>query len=239
MKFSLLTLSVIVLLLVPAEAANLHGVIYNWENLEPLPKAVIIINTTPEQRFVTEDGTYSFNLSPGSYTIKAFYYREGKLELYAEENITITSNGDYVHDIILFPPLEFGVEEPNVEFPSVEGENGFPTALAVGFIAAFSIIALVIIKIRSKRAATAGREEIEEMQTGESVKIVEKELPEDLREVVEILKKEGGRMTQKELRKRLGYSEAKVSLLIADLERRGIIEKVKKGRGNIIFLKEF
>ncbi len=63
-------------------------------------------------------------------------------------------------------------------------------------------------------------------------------MPEDLRRAVEIIKKEGGRITQKELRKRLGYSEAKVSLIIADLERRGIVEKVKKGRGNIIFLKE-
>lgn len=63
-------------------------------------------------------------------------------------------------------------------------------------------------------------------------------LPEDLSSVLEVIKKEGGRITQKELRKRLGYSEAKMSLIVADLERRGLIEKVKKGRGNIIFLKK-
>ncbi len=65
----------------------------------------------------------------------------------------------------------------------------------------------------------------------------EYDLPEDLAEVVELIRKEGGRITQKELRKKLGYSEAKMSLIIADLERRGIVEKVKKGRGNIIFLR--
>ena len=60
------------------------------------------------------------------------------------------------------------------------------------------------------------------------------EMPEDLKSVVGIIQEEGGRITQKELRKKLPYSEAKVSLMVADLEGRGMVRKIKKGRGNII-----
>jgi len=62
-------------------------------------------------------------------------------------------------------------------------------------------------------------------------------LPEDLKEIIEILEKLGGRMTQIDLRGRLNCSEAKVSLMITDLEDRGLVRKVKKGRGNIILLR--
>jgi len=50
------------------------------------------------------------------------------------------------------------------------------------------------------------------------------------------LKKEGGRMTQKEIRKHINLSEAKISLVIAELEDSGKIKKIKKGRGNILIL---
>lgn len=60
--------------------------------------------------------------------------------------------------------------------------------------------------------------------------------PADLQEILDILKAQGGRMTQKDLRKRLKYSEGKVSLMLIDLEHRGKIKKFKKGRGNILFL---
>ncbi|WP_048085772.1 helix-turn-helix transcriptional regulator [Archaeoglobus veneficus] len=266
----LLALALIVLCasLSPVEAATIHGVIYNWENLEPLPKAVVIVNTTPEQRLVTKDGTYSFNLSPGNYVIKAFYYRDGKLELYAEENVTITDDGDYIHDIILFPPLEFSVEEPEVEFPAVETSDHSSMDMVIAGIAAAAgtagVVAAIWLLKRSRRrkeieietAGGQGEAVLEEVvRLGEAdaemtgieravdevkgVKTeIKEELPDDLVEVIEVLRKEGGRLTQKELRKRLGYSEAKMSLIVADLERRGIIEKVKKGRGNIIFLRE-
>ncbi|MHC1582167.1 MAG: helix-turn-helix transcriptional regulator [Candidatus Syntropharchaeia archaeon] len=62
------------------------------------------------------------------------------------------------------------------------------------------------------------------------------ELPEDLKEVISIIQQNGGRITQKELRKKLSLSEAKISLMITDLENRGLVTKIKKGRGNVIIL---
>jgi uncharacterized membrane protein len=63
-------------------------------------------------------------------------------------------------------------------------------------------------------------------------------LPSDLQEVIDIIRGQRGRITQKELCGRLKCSDAKVSLMLADLERRNFIEKFKKGRGNVVVLKD-
>ena len=59
-------------------------------------------------------------------------------------------------------------------------------------------------------------------------------LPEDLKELLNLIRNNGNRITQRELRKKSPYSESKVSLMLSDLEERGLIEKFKRGRGNII-----
>jgi uncharacterized membrane protein len=58
----------------------------------------------------------------------------------------------------------------------------------------------------------------------------------ELEDLLAIIRKEGGRITQQELRRQMPYSEAKVSLMLAELEDQGRIRKIKKGRGNIIIL---
>jgi uncharacterized membrane protein len=63
-------------------------------------------------------------------------------------------------------------------------------------------------------------------------------LPDDLQDVLNIIRGQGGRITQKDLRSKLKYSEGKVSLMLADLERRDLIEKFKRGRGNVVILKD-
>jgi uncharacterized membrane protein len=63
-------------------------------------------------------------------------------------------------------------------------------------------------------------------------------LPADLQEVMDIIRGQGGRITQKDLRSKLKYSEGKVSLMLADLERRELIEKFKRGRGNVVILRD-
>lgn len=75
--------------------------------------------------------------------------------------------------------------------------------------------------------------EIEPMAPGKKAP-----LPTDLQEVMDIIRGQGGRITQKNLRSKLKYSEGKVSLMLADLERRELIEKFKRGRGNIVIIKD-
>jgi len=56
--------------------------------------------------------------------------------------------------------------------------------------------------------------------------------------VVDALKRCGNRLTQKELREKVTFGEAKTSLVVAELEEAGIVKKIKQGRGNIIVLKK-
>jgi uncharacterized membrane protein len=82
-------------------------------------------------------------------------------------------------------------------------------------------------------------EELESVSTPTQEPDISNEpVPADLQEILDILKSQGGRMTQKDMRKRLKYSEGKVSLMLLDLEKRGKIQKFKKGRGNVLFLVE-
>jgi len=67
----------------------------------------------------------------------------------------------------------------------------------------------------------------------------QKNADKDTLKAIEILKNYGGRLTQKELREKMPeYGEAKVSLIVAELEQMGVVKKFKKGRGNIIVLKQ-
>jgi len=66
---------------------------------------------------------------------------------------------------------------------------------------------------------------------------IKSEAEEQLEKLVEYIKTEGGRVTQKDIRKKFPFSEAKISLMIAELEDKGVLKKIKRGRGNIIILK--
>lgn len=249
-----------------AGAATIHGTVYSWETLEPLPKTEIIINTTPEQHMISEDGKYQINLSKGTYSLEGVYYRDGSVEMYAQKNITIEQEGDYKIDLVLFPPLSdispeapedlnFSVDDENEteevsESDGGGGGDGDGLNLLIPFVIVFCLVAAAsaFIIVKKKRfgpeenglskSEPEGEPEIAKAPSELSEKSVGPEdIPEDLQEALSIIKKEGGRITQKNLRKKMGYSEAKMSLVIADLERRNIVEKVKKGRGNIIFLK--
>ena len=215
----------LVLSITAVSAAEIYGKVYRWDTLDVLNNAVVEIKDGSIQRMVSENGEYSFNVTPGNYTIVAYAG-----EYYASENVTV--EGSMRFDLILFPKLEEIEELP--DFPTVEEQNeGFPYYAVAIFVSGLVLAVLFFIKKRSEEQPLH-----EPASDSHEVAYAEEyDLPEDLAEVVELIRKEGGRITQKELRKKLGYSEAKMSLIIADLERRGIVEKVKKGRGNIIFLR--
>ena len=64
----------------------------------------------------------------------------------------------------------------------------------------------------------------------------EEKLDKELQKMLDFIKKHK-RTTQKEIRKEFFLSEGKISLMVSELEEKGLIKKIKKGRGNIIFLK--
>ncbi len=218
---------------VGAHAASVQGTIYTWSDFEkPLKNAIIEINSTPVQSKVSIDGTYLFDgLSPGSYLIKARYYRNNVLEYTTEEEIQIIDReGSFTIDLLLFPPTESEYEIlGDINLTSdIDIKNETDLNNYIILILMFSAI-VIFYWIRKKK--TKANETI----TNDALMSVKnRELPDDLHNLHDIILKKGGRVTQKELRKEMKCSEAKVSLMIADLENRGLIKKIKKGRSNII-----
>ncbi|MFZ3059045.1 MAG: hypothetical protein WA102_04820 [Candidatus Methanoperedens sp.] len=226
-------------LIASAQAAKVYGTIYEWSDLEtPLKNTIVEVNSTPSQYVVSTTGTYSFNLSPGDYLIKAKYYRNNILEYAAEDEIRIDREGDFIHDLLLFPPTESEYEYLGDINLTGDLELKPESNLKYYIITLIVFLAALFILFRMRKKKNKPIEEGAGETIGISPENIAKtestELPEDLRGIYELILKKGGRVTQKELRKEIKYGEAKVSLMIADLEDRGLIKKIKKGRANII-----
>ncbi len=234
-------LIIILLISSGAHAATLHGTIYEWSDFDkPLRNTIVELgsNSTRVQMNVSTTGTYLFDkISPGNYTIKARYYRNNILEYTGEETIRIDRMDESRNiDLLLFPPTD-----PEYEYLGdinltdeiyVRNENSLNVYIILFLAIIFS--AFVFYWIRKRKSRT-GEITTNEMQVSPPASIAEPEnIPEDLRNLYDMILKAGGRITQKELRKKMPYSEAKVSLMLDDLENRGLIKKIKKGRSNII-----
>jgi uncharacterized membrane protein len=207
-----------------ASAAVIHGSLYDL-NLDDVDNALVEINTEPKQQMVSRNSSYFFNVPLGEYTITAKKFQGREVSASAEENITVSKQGEFVLDMILFP--YFGEEEQllrDVEFDPETGLVEAETSYAWVALLIIAIVALFLI-IRLK-----GKEIIQH-------RIQLEEEGSDVKKVIEFIKKEGGRTTQKNIRKHFPQSEAKISLIITELESEGRIKKIKKGRGNVIILK--
>jgi len=225
------------------QAAEVHGVIYTWSDFEkPLTNAIIEINSIPVQSKVATNGTYSFdNLQPGNYTIKARSYRNNVLEYSAQEEVQIVDrDGNFNIDILLFPPTDSDIEylgDMNLTADiDIKNDGSWNTYLLVAVILIILCSALFFLWMKKKKITSDGQVIYDPpvQQPGKIPDIPEKEIPEDIQNLYSLIMKKGGRVTQKELRGEMKCSEAKVSLMLDDLQDRGYIKKIKKGRSNII-----
>lgn len=209
-------------------AATIFGDIYDL-SLNRVDNAIVEINTMPKQQYVSKNGTYSFDAPAGDYTIKANYYLNNVLESSAAEEISVKAEGRFRLDLILFPSFEDENQLLN-ESITVPATFESPNYWAYALIAVLILIALLAVFYYYKKIKKPVIKETEKTPKEES-------RHSDLDQVIKLIKKEGGRATQKDLRKQIPLSEAKISLMIAELEDKGVIRKIKKGRGNIIILK--
>ena len=63
-------------------------------------------------------------------------------------------------------------------------------------------------------------------------------LTEGERKIMEILLREKGTIDQRTIVKETDFSKAKVTRVINDLEKRGLVDKISRGRKNLIKLKK-
>jgi len=255
MKYAYLIL-ILILSINIASAAILHGTVYNY-NLDPLNNVIVEVNSTPPQTFVSKEGQYSFVLDVGTYEVTARYGLTQYRHLFTQDNVTVERDGYFVKDLFLKPINPSELNESGQKIPTDPKNRNYFTnyILIVSTIVAVFIITFLFflfqkIKFIKKPESKSGVTELQ--STNESTNIPEKpELPIEketqpepsevrddkyVDDVLKVIDEEKGRTTQKDIRKKIPLSEAKISLIISELEEKGIVKKIKKGRGNIIIL---
>ncbi|MDO8642506.1 MAG: hypothetical protein Q7R76_02835 [Candidatus Woesearchaeota archaeon] len=243
-------LAMLISLQMVSAAALIHGTIYNLD-LKKLEKAVAEISTSPKQRMVSTDGTYAFTVDKGEYIIRA-QYKENASLLTTEERVVVKEDGSYVFDLFLLP--SFAAEDDILAESALDVDNIFIEEKRFTTYALFGvagIIVLVVIYVfykfmnspeRKKKKVSSENEGNNENETEETStendedNEIKKEEDAVAQQVMEFIKEQDGRTTQKELRKQVPLSEGKISLVLTELETAGKIRKIKKGRGNIIIL---
>ena len=236
-----------------SEAATLHGTVYD-SSLNMIKNVQLQINTTPKQSHISKNGLYFFYVPVGTYEITAEKYYQKQLIYSASKIVTMEKDGEFNIDIIMesLPGVEVPVDDEDLG-PSIitllRARYGyliyvvlFVMVALVGTILFFYIRSLLRKKV-THDVSTPTDSLLNTPNSSVSHIPVEKEpeskenFPETLDGVLKIIREEGGRTTQKDIRKKIPLSEAKISLMVSELEAKGKIEKIKKGRGNIIILK--
>jgi len=207
----------LMLFLIPlAFAATISGSIYD-PDLNLAKDVILRIDTKPVQTFVSKEGTYAFTVQKGTYTITAML-SDNFDSYYANISVEVQGEGEFISDIILEPDLSEDEQLLNedIEAPALlpnEGKDNW--ALGIVLFLAIAVVTFFFIKPRKKPFVS-----------------------EDLsNQILAFIQKQGGRTTQKDIRKQFPVSEATISLAVRELEAKGKIEKFKQGKGNLIVLK--
>jgi uncharacterized membrane protein len=174
----------------------------------------------------------------------------------AEKEFVLTNEGAYVSDMLLFPDTseEESLLNQSVDIPNVQFDENIN--MSVTTIIGITLIMLVLVIVgfySSQKRAMNNRNNGETSihanthanQFSKENKFVGKNVAEGMNDekdicdqIIDYIKSEQGRTTQKEIRKKFPMSEAKISLIIKELEAKQVVQKIKKGKGNIIILRK-
>src|SRR3989344_5717264 len=241
-----------------AFAATLKGTVFD-SHLQPA-QAIVQINTTPVQTFVAQNGSFSFEVPRGFFLLTA---RAGNKSV--SEAVAIISDGVFNVDLVVLgfesPPLSFpnvseesGLENggSNATAPPAQQTTAAPFDWGLVYAALFAIVAGALFFFHRELRKTLGeftklRKDVSRQnnhlhKTASRVPAAKPAAYSGLtdlqQKIMEELRKSDGRINQKELRKLIPFSEAKVSIELDFLEEKGLVKKFKKGRGNVIVLAE-
>ncbi|HUT38078.1 MAG TPA: helix-turn-helix domain-containing protein [Methanoregula sp.] len=141
---------------------------------------------------------------------------------------------DQVRDgLIWYGQRSFGAGEPRLVFE----RSGFPwLSVLLGSALVLIVIAGLFLVI-TKRRRNEPNEPDEPDEPGDAVvSLSEADMVSLEERIVQMLKATGGEQYQSEIVKNLGLPKSTVSATLNDLHQRGVIQKVKKGRENLIRL---
>ncbi|MFT4310271.1 MAG: helix-turn-helix transcriptional regulator [Candidatus Woesearchaeota archaeon] len=207
-----------------AYGARIYGAIYD-HNLEPIQRTVVMINSTPEQRHVSIYGGYAFSVPPGSYLITAELTLNDVTRPIAEQYITVVDDNEYKIDLFIFDHIDLTQDfEPPSRFTTIITNTSWILGGMFIVFVSFYGIRYWYRKLKYNRLKTDTAQKQPPQDDGYKQKIIS------------LVQQADGSITQRHIRKSLPISEAKVSLLISELEKEGVLRKEKQGRVNVLRL---
>ena len=211
-----------------AGAVAVKGEVTLWESGEKLDGTLIKVyrdSALVSKVICDENGSYSMDLQPGNYHFMAVYIDRDGDKYLDEEDVTLYPDQNTTLDFLMILPeldINFSELENETEEGVVEGDGKEPDdaiLISIFIILAVSVLILSILKMMGKKGGI--------------------ELEDDEKKIMEILKKQKGkRMLQSDLLGETDFSRAKVSLVLSELEKKGLIRKEVKGRTNLIELEQ-
>jgi uncharacterized membrane protein len=224
------------------QAAVIQGEVYTFD-LESANGVIVEVDTVPHQQVVVRNGSYSLNVPSGSYILTATQRQKGEVIAETSENVTVAADGRYTVDLILFPlfnETDYGIDEdvPDAAVDDSTTATTIPPAqdgqspLQLGLIIGGAVLLIILMWFLLRSRGVHGN------KSGTSVHKPSTANVSDTPALIDALRKNNGRLTQKDLRRMFPHSEAKISLMLTELEHKGIIEKIRKGRSNVIILKQ-
>ncbi|MFQ6136202.1 MAG: helix-turn-helix transcriptional regulator [Candidatus Hydrothermarchaeales archaeon] len=155
------------------------------------------------------------------------------------ESLVLTTEGFEVTNpkVMIGYTLPIETEIVNEKGTREEGEI-FPSILFLTILVLIVVVGVIFI-----RRSTSGVQKVsiskKEIPPTESMMKVIETLTENERGIVELLLKEGGKLTQSKIRRELGIPKSSLSGMLNSLRRRKIINKREYGRTNLIELSEW
>src|SRR3989338_2284327 len=243
-----LALFLFILLAQVSYAATVHGAAYD-SSYKLIKDVRFEINTTPAQSHISKNGLYFFFVPLGTYEIIAEKSYLGEIIYTSTKTVIVEKDGEFNIDLIM-------KRVSDTVIPAEESDNPFLAALRDSYKELIVLIIIIIaviflifhlrrrrkkadehtsaMSVQKKEPAPVAAESISAAPENPSPEKKEekKETSSDLNSILNIIDQEGGRTTQKAIRKEIPLSEAKISLMISELEEQGKIQKIKKGRGN-------
>lgn len=197
-----------------SSAAFVHGDIVKSQS-DPSNKTLIRIEGKFTYQMITNSSNYSIFLPDGEYSLNSY-----GIDQHGEITSSVSNK------------LNIGADDQRIDILLKKNDNF--TLYFLSGIVILAVIALSYVYMKknsSPKPQIVEEEIIEETQLAE---IKKEELDEEAKKVIAVIESNDKRITQKELRETLGFSEAKLSLILSELESIGVVKKFKRGRGNIV-----
>ncbi len=197
----------LLILLATAHAAFLYGDIHASDS-HTLNQTMIRIEGDFTYQLVTDKQNYSIFLPDGNYSVRAEAFDQYGDVAYSDSESVRVGTEDQRLDLVLRPAMN--------------------TQLVVLAFTVFLLVAVFLwargLRASKKEAYAPVERPIEDRPP----------LDDEAKKILSYLDSVEGRANQKEMKEALGFSDAKLSLILTELEHEGRVKRFKRGRGNVV-----